>query len=102
MPIEESAVAAQIFLRLLMALFALGVFGGIITNALILWRTKSLVTLPGEESLSRWERKGRQSSRSSTFFTDIRFKRLRLAMFASLGLCVSSFALLILIDGLSR
>lgn len=47
MPIEESAVAAQIFLRLLMALFALGVFGGIITNALIIWRTKSLVTPPG-------------------------------------------------------
>ncbi len=60
---EEHTIAVQMALRLLMAIFSLGVLSGMITIALVLWRTKSLVLLPGEEGLSRWERKARQSNR---------------------------------------
>lgn len=102
MPGEAHTLTVQVVLRLLMALFALGVLGGIITNVLILWRTKCLVTLPEEKVMPRGERKGRQFSRSSAFFTDTQFRPLRLAMFASIGVAISSFALLLLIDGLSR
>ena len=96
------AISFEIIQNSLMALFALGVLGGIITNALIIQRTKALVTLPGEEKLSLGERQGRKFSRSSAFFTSTRFKGLRAAMFGSIGLCLSSFALLILADGLLR
>jgi hypothetical protein len=102
MVLEERTVLVQIALRILMATFSLGVVSGIITIALVLWRTKSLVVLPGEEGLSRWERKARQSNRFSAFFLETGFRRLRLAMFGSVALCVSCFAFLILIDGVSR
>lgn len=48
-------------LYLLMGLCALGVVGAIITNELILRRTKALSTLPGEERLSWGGRKGGNS-----------------------------------------
>ncbi|MDQ0563990.1 hypothetical protein QO004_005807 [Rhizobium mesoamericanum] len=99
MALEEHTVAVQSALRILLAIFSLGVLSGIITITLVLWRTKSLVVLPGEEGLSRWERKARQSNRFSAFYLETRFRRLRLATFGSVALCVSSFALLILIDG---
>jgi hypothetical protein len=102
MGLEEHTVPVQIALRILMAIFSLAVFSGIITVALVLWRTKSLAVLPGEEGLSRWERKARQSNRFSAFLLETGFKRLRLAMFGSVALCVSCFALLILIDGVSK
>ena len=102
MALEEHTIPVQIALRILMATFSLGVFSGIITIALVLWRTKSLVVLPGEESLSRWERRARQSNRLNAFFLETRFRRLRLAMFGIVAVCVASFTLLILIDGVSR
>jgi hypothetical protein len=102
MPIQEHTIAIQIVLRLLMALFAIGVLGGILTNALILSRTKALATLPDEEGMPRGERWGRQFSRSSTFFTESRFRGLRIAMFISFGLCISSFALMVLVDEISK
>lgn len=67
MRLVEQTPSVQMLLYLLMVLFALGVVGGIITNALILRRTKALSTLPGEESLSWGERKGRQFSRANSF-----------------------------------
>jgi hypothetical protein len=99
---EEHSLAVQITLRILMAIISLGVLSGIITIAVVLWRTESLVVLPGEESLPRWERKARQSNRFNAFFLETRFRRLRLAMFGIVALCVASFTLLILIDGVSR
>jgi hypothetical protein len=100
MRLEEQTPTVQMTMYLLMAIFALGVAGGIITNALILWRTKALSTFPEEKSLSWGERKGRQFSRANSFLLDSRFKRLRIAMLGSMGLSIFSFALIAVIDGL--
>ncbi len=102
MRLVDQTPSVQILLWLLMVLFALGVVGGIISNALMLRRTKALSILSGEESLSWGERKGRQFSRANSFLIDSQFKRLRAAMFGSMGLSVTSFALIAIIDGLSR
>jgi hypothetical protein len=99
---EEHSLVVQIALRILMTIISLGVLSGIITIAVVLWRTESLVVLPGEESLSRWERKARQSNRFNTFFLETRFRRLRLVMFGIVALCAASFTLLILVDLVSR
>jgi hypothetical protein len=85
-----------------MGIFALGVGGVITTNLLILQRTQYFSTFSEEKGLSWGERKGRQFSRTTAFFVDSRFKRLRMAMFGSMGLSMSSFALIILIDAFSR
>ncbi|RCW21585.1 hypothetical protein DFR48_110174 [Ciceribacter lividus] len=98
----EQTPAVQTIILLLMAIFALGVAGVIATNLLILQRTKYFSTFSEEKRLSWGERKGRQFSRLTPFFVDSRFKRLRMAMFCSIGLSMSSFASLVLIDALWR
>ncbi len=102
MHVEEPTTVVQAVNYVLMSLFVLGFAGGFITNALILWRTKSMVLLPEERSLRSGEGKGRQFSRLTPFFIDGRFRRLRLAMACSVGLSVCSFALMLLVDGLLK
>ncbi|MBO9125680.1 MULTISPECIES: hypothetical protein [unclassified Rhizobium] len=99
---EETTAVVQTVKYVLMSLFVLGFAGGFITNALILWRTQSTVSLPEEGDLPWGERKGRQFSRLTPFFIDSRFKRLRLVMTCSIGLSVWSFVLMLVVDGLSN
>lgn len=99
---NDPTAVVQAVIYVLMSLFALGVVGGIVTNVLILLRTRSMVTLPEERDLRSGDRRGRQFSRASSFFIDGRFRRLRLAMACSIGLSVCSFALMLLVDALFR
>lgn len=98
MHLEEQTVASQIILYLLMPLFFLGVVSMIIVIMLLLSRTNSLLTGSKEKSLSRGQRNALQFSRFNAFLVESRFKRLRIALFCSIGLSYSAFALIFLLD----
>ncbi|WLS01565.1 hypothetical protein [Shinella oryzae] len=98
MHLEEQTVASQIILYLLMPLFLLGLMSMVIVIVLFLSRTNSLLIGSKEKNLSWGERNALQFSRFNAFLVESRFKRLRTALFCSIGLQYSAFALIFLLD----